>query len=824
MSENTKEATPSTNYRSIIVHIISVLFILVILLWFHARLLSLEENQIISHIKCNNHARVKRRVESGNKLSNAHVEFMNPRQKNDDTSSSANAEDGENAGTDDWVWLTSYSRIPLMAIQEFCSATKEYCPPGPAGPPGPNGNPGKPGAKGDRGDVGISGDQGPRGHPGSPGEPGKRGPKGEPGIPGLAGTDGRDGLPGEPGLDGIPGRSGLDGVPGIDGIPGRDGSGGIPGRNGTDGIPGHPGPPGPQGPHGLPGLRGQTGAAGTPGTPGIPGITAYLTNGTDGKLLIPPSIVGSYAKMRPLVVQEEEHVRLRCTATGVPKPVVTWRRRDETPIILGAWKSTTVEGPVLNLTRVNRQHIGEYVCYADNGVTPHVQKSYTLEVHFAPLIKIQNQVVGAVIGSNTTMDCYVEAFPVAVTYWERYDGRLIETSDKYHMSTQEVDTYKIRMSLTVKNVTPADLGKYSCASKNELGVTKGEFNVHELDPNQAQIPSKGTGVVKFGREKPDMKDFDDLCPPAPPCQECAPRFDTSKCRYGGFALLDMVGWEIHALGNLSQPEPSNRTQDCVLSAVGKPVFNRFSQQDPVGAWMRDPVKAGPDGEKYYVTNLDKAVLYEFGNKTFFQKSVPSRNLSLPNEFKIKGNFHTLYNGSFYYVSNTGEEDKPRIIRVDLVSGKSSKDLELPYASFKTEKLYKSKDSWVDLATDENGLWAIHTLPGSNNTAVVKIDPMSMKIQYGWNITISHLHAGDMFIICGVLYAVDSVSERETKIRLALDLYRRQLHKVDLPFANPFRDTSFVSYNPRTRELFTWDKGNQLIYPIKYSAIDEKDFQ
>ncbi len=28
----------------------------------------------------------------------------------------------------------------------------------------------------------------------------------------------------------------------------------------------------------------------------------------------------------------------------------------------------------------------------------------------------------------------------------------------------------------------------------------------------------------------------------------------------------------------------------------------------------------------------------------------------------------------------------------------------------------------------------------------------------------------------------------------------------------------VSYNFKTREIFTWDKGNQLIYPIKYNDI------
>lgn len=37
------------------------------------------------------------------------------------------------------VWLSSYSRIPLPALQDFCSSTQEYCPPG------------APGGKGDKG-------------------------------------------------------------------------------------------------------------------------------------------------------------------------------------------------------------------------------------------------------------------------------------------------------------------------------------------------------------------------------------------------------------------------------------------------------------------------------------------------------------------------------------------------------------------------------------------------------------------------------------------------------------------------------------------------
>ena len=85
------------------------------------------------------------------------------------------------------VWLTSYSRVPLPALKEYCFSAKQYC---------PAGIPGEPGAKGDAGSPGPRGTSGQRGPTGPPGHPGPQGPKGETGESGL---DGREGLPGEPG-------------------------------------------------------------------------------------------------------------------------------------------------------------------------------------------------------------------------------------------------------------------------------------------------------------------------------------------------------------------------------------------------------------------------------------------------------------------------------------------------------------------------------------------------------------------------------------------------------------------------------------------------
>lgn len=77
-----------------------------------------------------------------------------------------------------------------------------------------------------------------------------------------------------------------------------------------------------------------------------------------------------------------------------------------------------------------------------------------------------------------------------------------------------------------------------------------------------------------------------------------------------------------------------------------------------------------------------------------------------------------------------------------------------------------------------------------------MDSFNLRIEYSWNVSINHHKVGEMFIVCGVLYAVDSVTERTTKIRLALDLYREVLLDVNLSFSNPFKKTTTVGYNHR----------------------------
>jgi hypothetical protein len=51
--------------------------------------------------------------------------------------------------------------------------------------------------------------------------------------------------------------------------------------------------------------------------------------------------------------------------------------------------------------------------------------------------------VGVANGSTGILKCDVEAFPEAVRYWERADGRLLESGDKYRMTDNENERYKV---------------------------------------------------------------------------------------------------------------------------------------------------------------------------------------------------------------------------------------------------------------------------------------------------------------------------------------------------------------------------------------------
>ncbi|EFN86283.1 Lachesin, partial [Harpegnathos saltator] len=227
------------------------------------------------------------------------------------------------------------------------------------------------------------------------------------------------------------------------------------------------------------------------------------------EVVIPPDIMDDESS-DGMVTHEGGNIKLRCVATGSPKPIVTWKREDGRNIVLredGQKQSVkTFVGETLELAGVLRQEMGTYLCIASNNVPPTVSKRYSVDVHFQPLIKVTNQLVAAPVNSDVVLQCYVEASPHAMNTWYKDPDEKLLPSNKYTMSEFALSDYSWQMNLTVNSLEKQDFGGYVCSSVNALGRADGVVRLQELHLSAKTTPTTLTKNTDLRpRKKPVMK-------------------------------------------------------------------------------------------------------------------------------------------------------------------------------------------------------------------------------------------------------------------------------------------------------------------------------
>ncbi|XP_015606057.1 lachesin isoform X1 [Cephus cinctus] len=207
------------------------------------------------------------------------------------------------------------------------------------------------------------------------------------------------------------------------------------------------------------------------------------------EVVVPPDILDDPTST-DMVVREGSNVTLRCAATGTPEPTVTWRREAGGTIILSSWHEVaSIEGPEMEIIRVTRLHMGPYLCIASNGVPPTVSKRIVLVVHFPPMIRIENQLVGAYEGQTIVLECHGEAYPKPITYWTKPTNDTIVNDNNYRVETVTMG-YKSIMRLTVNSVRAQDFGAFKCAATNSLGETDGKIKIYRITaPSTTRRPN-----------------------------------------------------------------------------------------------------------------------------------------------------------------------------------------------------------------------------------------------------------------------------------------------------------------------------------------------
>ncbi|XP_066942288.1 neurotrimin-like isoform X1 [Macrobrachium rosenbergii] len=224
-------------------------------------------------------------------------------------------------------------------------------------------------------------------------------------------------------------------------------------------------------------------------------------------VVIPPDIEEKDTS-GDVMVPEGSTVKLVCKAKGFPEPRIEWRRENGKSIVLrppNQPKNEVLlwEGPELMMDKVARDDMGAYLCIASNDIPPAVSKRIVVQVHFHPLIRIRDQLVGAPVGTNVTLECEVEASPKSINYWSKIQnstGPQIVNSRKYINEEIVVNDYTLIMKLTIKKLELEDFTAYKCTAKNSLGEVQGTITLYEIQLLKPMTTAQDPIVDTIGHE------------------------------------------------------------------------------------------------------------------------------------------------------------------------------------------------------------------------------------------------------------------------------------------------------------------------------------
>lgn len=262
--------------------------------------------------------------------------------------------------------------------------------------------------------------------------------------------------------------------------------------------------------------------------------------------------------------------------------------------------------------------------------------------------------------------------------------------------------------------------------------------------------------------------------------------------------------------------PEGHTGCGELVSISEPVSHRKADSisGKYGVWMQDPEAIAPYGPKmaWRIDTVGSEVRQLFGYEDMEQlsKGFPSKVLLLPEAVESTGG--AMFRGSLYYQRRRSRT----ILRYDLSTESIAARRDLPHAGFHGQFPY----SWggytdIDLAVDEQGLWAIYSTNKAKGAIVVSLlDPHSLEVRRSWETPVRKNSVANAFMICGRLYTVASYSSPNTTINYVFDTATGQGKAIAVPFKNKYRYNSMVDYNPAQRKLFSWDNFHIVSYEVR----------
>lgn len=162
-----------------------------------------------------------------------------------------------------------------------------------------------------------------------------------------------------------------------------------------------------------------------------------------------------------------------------------------------------------------------------------------------------------------------------------------------------------------------------------------------------------------------------------------------------------------------------------------------------------------------------------------------------------------------------------IARYDLESRAITAQLPIDQSLYRgASSLFSTSYNYYDLAVDENGLWVIYAFKPQvaesawpDSLLIAKLEPNYLDIKKTWNVTVSRQSFSNAFIAQGILYLLDSSTDKNTQFSFAYDLYSNLAVDISLSYMNVFGNNHMLAYDFGKKGIMAWDDGKITYYPI-----------
>ncbi|NWS35729.1 OLFL1 protein, partial [Polioptila caerulea] len=232
-----------------------------------------------------------------------------------------------------------------------------------------------------------------------------------------------------------------------------------------------------------------------------------------------------------------------------------------------------------------------------------------------------------------------------------------------------------------------------------------------------------------------------------------------------------------------------------------------------GSWMKDPGKK--HSKIYLLSGSVNNVVWEFANILAFMESnqtLKARRVPLP--LPWEGTGHIIYQGFLFYHRHGSLNE---ILKFNIQRRTPAGQMLLPGAG-RIPAYQLSPQTKIDLAVDEQGLWALHAEPESGaNIVITKINAEAMAVEHSWDTPCSSRGAEAAFMACNTLHVVyNSPSGGSSRIQCVYDVLDALDASVSpgVHFPKRHGGHSTVHYNPKEKQLFAWGDGSQIVYKLQ----------